>query len=53
MEFEIDGELHQHRARMVWKQRLDDGRSRFGFQFMNASPSSLLWLYKELGGQSH
>ena len=42
MEFEIDGELHQHRARMVWMQRLDDGRSRFGFQSMNASPSSLL-----------
>jgi len=52
MEFEIDGELHQHRARMVWMQRLADGRSRFGFQFITASPSSLLWLYKELGDES-
>ena len=52
MEFEIDGELHQHRARMVWMQRLADGRSRFGFQFITAPPSSLLWLYKELGDES-
>ena len=51
-EFEIDGELHQHRARMVWMQRLADGRSRFGFQFITAPPSSLLWLYKELGDES-
>ena len=52
MEFEIDGELHGHRARMVWMQRLADGRSRFGFQFITAPPSSLLWLYKELGDES-
>ena len=52
MEFEIDGELHQHRARTVWMQRLPDGRSRFGFQFITAPPSSLLWLYKELGDES-
>ena len=52
MEFEIDGELHQHRARMVWMQRLNNGRSRFGFQFTNAPTSSLLWLYKELDSGS-
>ena len=46
MEFEIDGELHQHRARMVWMQRVNNGRSRFGFQFTNAPTSSLLWLYQ-------
>lgn len=51
MEFEIKGELHQHRARMVWMQRLQDGRSRFGFQFITAPTSSLLWLYKELAGE--
>ena len=52
MEFEVDGELHQHRARMVWMQRLDNGRNRFGFQFITAPTSSLLWLYKELGSDS-
>ena len=52
MEFEIDGELHQHRARMVWMQRLNNGRSRFGFQFTYAPTSSLLWLYKELDSDS-
>lgn len=52
MEFEVDGNLHQHRAHMVWMQRLDNGRSRFGFQFITAPTSSLLWLYKELDGDS-
>jgi hypothetical protein len=52
MEFEVDGDLHQHRAHMVWMQRLDNGRNRFGFQFIAAPTSSLLWLYKELGGDS-
>ena len=52
MEFEIDEQLHQHRARMVWMQRLNNGRSRFGFQFTNAPTSSLLWLYNELDSGS-
>ena len=52
IEFEVDGDLHQHRAHMVRMQRLDNGRSRFGFQFIAAPTSSLLWLYKELGGDS-
>ena len=52
MEFEVDGNLHQHRAHMVWMQRLDHGRSRLGFQFIAAPTSSLLWLYKELDGAS-
>ena len=52
MEFEIEGELLQHRAHMVWMQHLDNGRSRFGFQFITAPVSSLLWLYKELDSES-
>ena len=52
MEFEIEGELHQHRARMVWMKRLENGHSRFGFQFITAPVSSLLWLYKELDSES-
>ena len=47
MEFEIAGNLHQHRAYMVWMQRLENGCSRFGFQFITGPTSSLLWLYKE------
>ena len=52
MEFEIAGNLHQHRAYMVWMQRLENGRSRFGFQFITGPTSSLLWLYKELDSDS-
>ena len=33
LEFEIDGDLHQPRARVVWMWRLADGRNRFGFEF--------------------
>ena len=47
MEFEIAGNLHQHRAYMVWMQRLENGCSHFGFQFITGPTSSLLWLYKE------
>jgi hypothetical protein len=48
MEFELDDATHQHRARLVWMKRLPNGRSRFGFEFTNAPPSDLLWLYREL-----
>ena len=33
LEFEIDGDLQQPRARVVWMLRLADGRNRFGFEF--------------------
>ena len=52
MEFEVDGDLHQHRAYTVWMQRLKNGCSRFGFQFKTGPTSSLLWLYKELDSDS-
>jgi hypothetical protein len=48
MEFELDDATHQHRARLVWMKSLPNGRSRFGFEFTNAPPSDLLWLYREL-----
>ncbi|MGY8825012.1 MAG: PilZ domain-containing protein [Candidatus Latescibacterota bacterium] len=48
MEFEYKGQTHQHRANLVWMRRLPNGCSRFGFQFLEASPSGLLWLYREL-----
>ncbi len=48
MEFEYEGELHQHRANLIWMRRLENGSSRFGFQFAPTSPSGLLWLYREL-----
>lgn len=52
MEFELDGDTHQHRARLVWMKRLPNGHSRFGFEFTNAPPSDLLWLYRELDGDA-
>ena len=48
MEFEYNGQVHQHRANLVWMRRLPNGNSRFGFQFVQTSPSGLLWLYREL-----
>lgn len=48
MEFEYDGKMHQHRANLIWMRRLANGCSRFGFQFIETSPSGLLWLYREL-----
>ncbi len=48
MEFEFEGQMHQHRANLVWMRRLANGASRFGFQFIETSPSGLLWLYREL-----
>ena len=44
MEFEVDWDLHQHRAHTVWMQRLKNGCSRFGFQYITGPTSSLLWL---------
>ena len=48
MEFELADAPHQPRARLAWMKRLPNGRSRFGFEFTNAPPSDLLWLYREL-----
>jgi len=48
MEFEYEGQTHQHRANLVWMRRLPNGCSRFGFQFIETSTSGLLWLYREL-----
>ena len=51
MEFEIDGELHEHRARLVWMSRVEQARCKLGFEFMppaTTETSGLLWLYKEL-----
>ncbi len=48
MEFKLDGEIHRYRARLVWMRRQVEGSSRFGFEFLEAPPSDLLWLYREL-----
>lgn len=48
MEFELDGKVHQYRAQLVWMKRLENGRSRFGFEFLPTEPSNLLWLYREI-----
>jgi hypothetical protein len=49
MEYEHEGESHQYRAKMVWMKQLDNGNSRFGFEFLQGEPASgLLWIYKGL-----
>ena len=49
MEYEHEGESHQYRAKMVWMKQLDNGNSRFGFEFLRGeSASGLLWIYKGL-----
>lgn len=51
MEFEIDGELHEHRANLVWMSKVEQARCKLGFEFIapaTIETSGLLWLYKEL-----
>ena len=51
IEFEIDGELHERRANLVWMSRLEQARCKLGFEFIHPATtetSGLLWLYKEL-----
>ena len=51
MEFEIEGETHEHRANLVWMSQVEQGRCQLGFAFVppaTTETSGLLWLYKEL-----
>ena len=48
MEFELEGEVHRHKARVVWMKRLEDGRSRWGFQFVESDSLFLLDAYRSL-----
>ncbi len=51
MEFEINGELHEHRANLVWMSQVEKARCKLGFEFIppaTTETSGLLWLYKEL-----
>ena len=51
MEFEIDGETHEHRANLIWLSQVGKDRSQLGFSFVppaSSETSGLLWLYKEL-----
>ncbi len=34
MQFTLDGELHRHRAHLIWVKRLPDGGYRFGLKFV-------------------
>jgi hypothetical protein len=38
MQFEIDDQSYNRRARLAWMQRLPDGRYRFGFSFIPQDP---------------
>lgn len=42
MRFELNGELHQHRAHLVWMKRLEDGKTRCGFQFVETESKQIL-----------
>ena len=51
MEFELEGEVHQHRAHLVWMKPTESGGSQLGFRFVppaSTETSGILWLYKEL-----
>ena len=51
MEFELEGETHEHRANLVWMSQVEQGRCQLGFAFVppaTTETSGLLWLYKEL-----
>lgn len=48
MEFEIDGEVHQHQGILVWMKKLESGGSRWGFKFVPAEDLTLLNIYKKM-----
>ena len=48
MEFEIDGEVHQHQGVLVWMKKLESGSSRWGFKFVPAEELTLLNIYKKM-----
>lgn len=49
MEFEIDGEVHQHKGSLVWMKKLENRLSRWGFKFMPGDDLTLLNIYKKMG----
>ena len=49
MEFEINGETHQHKGALVWMKTLANGSSRWGFKFVPGNDLTLLNIYKKMG----
>ena len=39
IQFDVDGQMRQYRAHLMWMRQLSDGRNQFGFKFV-ASDSS-------------
>ncbi len=48
LEFEVDGETHQHTAHLAWMRKVDSGNSRWGFELVSAETSGLLSVRKLL-----
>ncbi|MBN99030.1 MAG: hypothetical protein CME16_07245 [Gemmatimonadetes bacterium] len=51
LEFEIDGQVFEERANLVWMGQGEKSRRQLGFKFVPAEESEtsgLLWLHKEL-----
>ncbi len=38
MRFELDGEVHQHRAHLIWMKQQEDGTYRYGLKFVPSKP---------------
>lgn len=38
MRFELEGEVHQHRAHLIWMKQQEDGTYRFGLKFVPSQP---------------
>ena len=51
MEFEIDGQMYEERANLVWMGQGNKSRKQLGFKFVPCETgeiSGLIWLHKEL-----
>lgn len=48
MEFELDGQVHQHTAHPVWMRRTESGTIRWGFELSSTDTSGLLSMHKLL-----
>jgi hypothetical protein len=48
LEFEVDGETHQHTAHLAWMRKVPSGNSRWGFELVSRETSGLLSVRKLL-----
>ena len=42
MRIELDGEVHLHRAHLIWMQQQAHGTYRFGLKFVSSKPAKIV-----------